>query len=264
MEYFLLALASLLFGLAKAVWLALAGVITWLLRLFWPLWLVAVLVLALGTACTPAQAGWLDWLWGGSQADIEKIERSAELAQEAARVTSEAARSQAQQAVAQAEQAAAQAQQNSRVADLLGELSQERQHLAEHVAALNTLELQDSQVAAALSAAGPLLICVTSLLVGSLALWLTSGSSNSQNADLATAVDVMAEELAVSAQVAQDAGLRLGGPGNSAGLLGLPDASPGPDRRRKSYDPALDPNPNPSRAAGFLDAGTDDEGPMPF
>jgi len=133
MKLFLLALASLLFGLAKACWLGLVSVVAWLLRLLWPLWLVAVLVLALGTACTPVQAGWLDWLWGDTQADIEKIERSAELAQEAARVTSEAARSQAQQAVAQAEQAAAQAHQNSRVADLLGELSQERQHLADQV-----------------------------------------------------------------------------------------------------------------------------------
>ena len=243
MKILLLALVTLLFGFAKAIWLALVSVVAWLLKLLWPLWLVAVLVLALGTACTPAQAGWFDWLWGDDQADIEKIERSAELAQEAARVTSETARSQAQQAVAQANQAAAQAHQNSRVADLLGELSQERQHLAEQVAALNTLELQDSQVAAALTAAGPLLICVTVLLVAGLALWLTSGSSSDPNTDLATAVDVMAEELAVVVKpaAAPGTGLRLGSPKNSPGRLNLAKKTLGPEQDQP-----------------------EDEGPMPF
>jgi ABC-type multidrug transport system fused ATPase/permease subunit len=258
MEYFFLALAGLLFGLAKAVWLALAGVVAWLVRFFWPFWLVAVLVLALGGSCRTCEAGWLDWIWGDSQADIKKIERSAELAQEAARVTSEAARSQAQQAVAQAEQAAAQAHQNSRVADLLGELSQERQHLADQITALNTLGLKDSQVAAVLGASGPVLVCVTALMVAGLALWLTTRQGAGPSTDLATAVDVMAEELAVVVNTAAGTGLRLGGPGprSSSGLLGLAMSPLGPDGGQ------VEPSPGETQLA--VDADPADEAPMPF
>ncbi len=247
MEYFLLALAGLLFGLAKTCWLGLASVVAWLLRYFWPFWLVAVLVLALGSSCQTCEAGWLDWLWGGSQADIKKLERSAEIAQEAAKVTSEAARSQAQQAIAQANQAAAQAHQNSRVADLLGGLSQERQHLADQVAALNTLGLHDSRVAAVLEASGPVLVCVTALLVAGLALWLTARQGPSPSTDLATAVDVMAEELAFVVRTDTGPGVRvqLGGPRNSTGLLELAKTPLGPEHDQPADQPA-------------------DQGPMPF
>jgi hypothetical protein len=240
MEYFLLVLAGLLFALAKACWLGPASVVAWLLRYFWPYWLVAVLVLALGGSCQTCEAGWFTWLWGDTQADIKKIEKSAELAQEAAKVTSEAARSQAQQAVAQANQAAAQAHQNSRVADLLGELSQERQHLADQVAALNTLGLKDSQVAAVLGASGPVLVCVTALLVAGLALWLTARQGAGPSTDLATAVDVMAEELAFVVRTDTSPGglVRLGGPRNSTGLLELTKTPLGPEQDQPADEPA--------------------------
>ncbi len=247
MEYFLLVLAGLLFALAKACWLGLASVVAWLLRFFWPYWLVAVLVLALGSSCQTCEAGWFTWLWGDTQADIKKIEKSAELAQEAAKVTSEAARSQAQQAVAQANQAAAQAHQNSRVADLLGELSQERQHLADTVAALNTLGLKDSQVAAVLGASGPVLVCVTALLVAGLALWLTARQGAGPSTDLATAVDVMAEELAFVVRTDTGPGVRvqLSGPRNSTGLLELTKTPLGPEHDQPEDKP-------------------ENQGPMPF
>lgn len=222
MEYFFAALASLVFGLAKAVWFALVGLFAWLMRLFWPFWLVAVLVVALSSSCRTCEAGWFDWAWGDSKADVKKIERSAEIAQEAARVTSEAAKSQAQQAVAQAQQAAAQAHQNSRVADLLGELSEERQSLAEKLSALNALGLKDSQIAAVLGASGPVLVCVTALMVAGLALWLAARPGPGPGDDLANALDVMAEELAGVMSRSCESGLRLGGPGVSSGPLGLP------------------------------------------
>jgi hypothetical protein len=247
MEYFLLVVAGLMLALAKTFWLALAGVVAWLLRFFWPYWLVAVLVLALGSSCQTCEAGWFTWLWGDTQADIKKIEKSAELAQEAARVTSEAARSQAQQAVAQANQAAAQAHQNSRVADLLGELSQERQHLADQLAALNTLGLKDSQVAAVLGASGPVLVCVAALLVAGLALWLTARQGASPSTDLATAVDVMAEELAFVVRTDTGSGslVQLGGPRNSPGLLEITKTPLGPEQAPADTEP-------------------ENQGPMPF
>lgn len=225
MEYFFAALASVLFGLAKSVWFALVGLFAWLMRLFWPVWLVwlvAALVLALGGSCRTCEAGWFDWAWGDSKADIKKIERSAEIAQEAARVTSEAAKSQAQQAVAQAQQAAAQAHQNARVADLLGELSKERQNLAEKLSALNAIGLQDSQIAAVLGASGPVLVCVTALMVAGLALWLAARPGAGPGDDLANALDVMAEELAGVVSGSSGTGLRLGGPGVSSAFLRLP------------------------------------------
>jgi ABC-type multidrug transport system fused ATPase/permease subunit len=255
MEYLFAALASLISGLAKAVWFALVGLFAWLMKFLWPFWLVAVLVLALGGSCRTCEAGWFDWVWGDSKADIKKIERSAEIAQEAARVTSEAAKSQAQQAVAQANQAAAQAQQNARVADLLGELSQERQSLAEKLSALNALGLKDSQIAAVLAASGPVLVCVTALLVAGLALWLTARHGTGPDGDLANALDVMAEELAGVASTSRESHLRLDGPGvsSSSGLLGLPGPLGRDSQRHRDRDlPRHD-----------LDA-PDDTGPAPF
>jgi hypothetical protein len=255
MESFLLVLAGLLFGLAKTCWLALASVVAWLLRYFWPYWLVTVLVLALGGSCRTCEAGWLDWVWGDSKADIKKIERSAEIAQEAARVTSEAAKSQAQQAVAQANQAAAQAHQNARVADLLGELSQERQSLAEKLSALNALGLKDSQIAAVLGASGPVLVCVTALMVAGLALWLTARNGPGPEGDLANALDVMAEELAGVASKPCERDPRLDGPGLASRPLGIP----GPFVRDL---PRHDPN--EAEETRPDETGPEETGPAPF
>ena len=167
---------------------------SWLLWLLWPVWISFGLISLLSASCKSCEAGWLGWLWGSS--DARQLERSAEIAQEAARVVTQAAASQAQAAVAQAEQ-------NSRVAEVLGQLSGERQSLAEHIQSLTELGLQDSQLAAALTSAGPFLLCLAILVVAGLALWLVSrGSSSSGHQELllSDTVDLLVTELAASAQ----------------------------------------------------------------
>ena len=167
---------------------------SWLLWLLWPVWISFGLISLLSASCKSCEAGWLGWLWGSS--DVHQLERSAEIAQEAARVVTQAAASQAQAAVAQAEQ-------NSRVAEVLGQLSGERQSLAEHIQSLTELGLQDSQLAAALTSAGPFLLCLAILVVAGLALWLVSrGSSSSGHQELllSDTVDLLVTELAASAQ----------------------------------------------------------------
>lgn len=196
-------------------------------------WLyVAVLGLAL-VAPQPAEAGWFSWLWGSS--DTRHIERAAELSQEAARVAAQAAE-------AQSHQAAAQAEQNSRVAEALAQLSQERQGLADDIQALSTLSLQDSKIAAVLNASGPVLVCAVVLLVAALALWLVARQSASDPRELATAMDVLMEEMA-TAHVTEAPGLYGHGVstmavgrhssraliGNIAAHGGGPDASDQPD-----------------------------------
>ena len=168
---------------------------SWLLWLLWPVWISFGLISLLSASCKSCEAGWLGWLWGSS--DARQLERSAEIAQEAARVVTQAAASQAQAAVAQAEQ-------NSRVAEVLGQLSGERQSLAEHIQSLTELGLQDSQLAAALTSAGPFLLCLAILIVAGLALWLVSrgsgSSSGHQELLLSDTVDLLVTELATSAQ----------------------------------------------------------------
>lgn len=175
------------------------------LWLFWPF------VMTLGLLVVSAQsaeAGWLSWLWGSN---TRELERSLDVAQEAARVASQAAESQAQQAVAQA-------QQNARLAETLGQLSSERSNFADYLQALSELGLKDSQWAAALTAFGPVLICVAVLLVAGLALWLANRpGEGQQDSDLAETVNLLVEELAahspeptgLSEQVARTGSLRL-------------------------------------------------------
>jgi len=268
--------AALTWLLSTLLWalIALCQLVIWfayraisgVLWCFWPIVLIGGTLGFLIAAAQSAEAGWFSWLWD-SGADIKKIERSAELAQEAARVTSEAARAHAEQAVAHAEQ-------NARVAELLGTLSQERQSLAEHVTSLSTLGLQDSQIAAVLGASGPVLVCLTVLLVAGLALRLTSRAGTNPQADFVAAVDIMAEELAVVASthspmiprlealagvrgvgVAHEGGARFRLLGFSGGNLGTGN-SPGPD------SPA--PENQPSDELYGPESGEPDEGPMPF
>ena len=111
------------------------------------------------------------------------------MAEEAARVANEASQAQAHQAVAQAEQ-------NSRLAETLGQLSSERSSLADHISALTELGLKDSQWAAAVSASGPVLVCITVLAIAGLALWLVNKSSEGHDAELAQTVDLLVEDLA--------------------------------------------------------------------
>ena len=188
---------SFITGILLVAMKSLLGVLislsSWLLWLLWPVWISFGLISLLSASCKSCEAGWLGWLWGSS--DVHQLERSAEIAQEAARVVTQAAASQAQAAVAQAEQ-------NSRVAEVLGQLSGERQSLAEHIQSLTELGLQDSQLAAALTSAGPFLLCLAILVVAGLALWLVSRGSSSGHQELllSDTVDLLVTELAASAQ----------------------------------------------------------------
>ncbi len=162
------------------------SVLTWLLRLLWPAWIIIAIVGMLALSAQSAHAGWFDWFWSS---DTTQLERSTEIAQEAARVTSATT-------IAQAEQASAQAAQNARVAELLSHLSDERQNLAGHITTLTEMHAQDSQWAAALSATTPIVISVAVLLVAGLALWSVTRTSPQDQAEISDAIDFLAMEVA--------------------------------------------------------------------
>ncbi len=184
----------MLWFLSACLWIAmmlvqfLAGLLFRALAMaFWLFWPAVVLAMFVASAQS-AEAGWFSWLWGS---DTRQLERSLDVAQEAARVASEASQAQAQQAAAQADQ-------NARLAETLGQLSSERANLADHLHALSELSLRDSQWAAAISASGPVLICVTVLLVAGMALWLANKPRAGQHAELAETVDLLVDEMAVN------------------------------------------------------------------
>ncbi len=183
----MLGILSSLFWLLLALLQFFAGLFYRAVMLvFWLLW-PAAMVLLVAIALSPsAEAGWISWLW---KSDTRELERSLEVARDAAQTASEASQ-------AQAKQAAAQAQQNSRVAETLGELSSERANLADHIRDLTDMGLRDSQTAAVLNASGPVLVCVTALLVAGLALWLANRPVEAERADLGAVVDLLVDEVA--------------------------------------------------------------------
>lgn len=179
-------------GVAWAILKALMWIGYRLLWFLWPVWLVLAVLSFFGLTASPAEAGWFSWIWGDGNS--KRLERSAELAQEAARVAAQAAE-------AQAEQAAAQADQNSRVAEVLNQLSVERQHFVENLKQLAEYTLHDSQLAAVLNASGPVLISLVVLTVAGLALWMVTRTGRTDHAELIDAMDVLVEDLAKVSQV---------------------------------------------------------------
>ena len=179
-------LAALLWAVIRFVFATVLWIGSGILWLFWPVVLIGGALGFLLASAHPAEAGWFSWLWGS---DTRHLERSLDVAQEAARVASQAAEAQAQQAAAQADQ-------NTRVAEAVAQLSAERQDYAGHLRALSESALWDSQLAAVLSASGPVLVCVFCLMVAGLALWLVTRTEAQSNADLPGVVDVLLEELA--------------------------------------------------------------------
>jgi hypothetical protein len=212
----LLALAQFVAGLLMRAFLS---IILWL---FWPVIFFYGLLGFLIATAQSAEAGWFSWLWGS---DTRHLERSLAVAQEAARVASQAAEAQAQQAEAHA-------QQNARLAETLGQLSSERTNLADHISALTVLGLKDSQWAAALSATGPVLVCITVLLVAGLALWLVNRAGEGRQEELAATVDLLVEEI--SAHVTEPVGVPVGPYGARGGSIRL-----GEHRRKHSPHVAL-------------------------
>lgn len=192
-------------GVAWAILKALMWIGYRLLWFLWPVWFVLAVVSFLGLTARPAEAGWFSWIWGDGSS--KRLERSAELAQEAARVAAQAAE-------AQAEQAAAQADQNSRVAEVLNQLSVERQHFVENLKQLAEYTLHDSQLAAVLNASGPILISLVVLTVAGLALWMVTRAGRADHAELIDAMDLLVEDMAKASQVRRDpvAGRLLSGP----------------------------------------------------
>ena len=179
-------LAALLWAVIRFVFATVLWIGSGILWLFWPVVLIGGALGFLLASAQSAEAGWFSWLWGS---DTRHLERSLDVAQEAARVASQAAEAQAQQAAAQADQ-------NTRVAEAVAQLSAERQDYAGHLRALSESALWDSQLAAVLSASGPVLVCVFCLAVAGLALWLVTRTEAQSNADLPGVVDVLLEELA--------------------------------------------------------------------
>jgi hypothetical protein len=245
----LLALANFVIGILMRT---LMGVL-WLL---WPLLLMGFLI----ATAQSAEAGWFSWLW---DSDTRELERSLEVAKEAARVANEASQAQAQQAAAQAEQ-------NARLAETLSQLSSERSNLADHLHALTELGLLDSRWAAAISASGPMLVCITVLAVAGMALWLVTKSGESHDAALAHTVDLLVEELAAYGPKNEprlQGAARLVG-ASSRHLTRLPVlAGRGPEQSgledeapegMEPEDPAPDAGPDTDPFS------EEDSGPMPF
>ena len=199
-------LGTLIWALVALAQFFVALLIRAILGVLWFFWPIVVVGCLIATA-ESAQAGWMSWLWGSS--DNRKLERSLDIAEKAAKVASQAAE-------AQAEQAAEQARQNTSLAETLSQLSSERSNLADHLHELTTLGIQDSQWAAALHALGPILVCVTVLVVAALALWLTNRPGDEPHADLAETLDLLMDEVSEhvadqhSLHAPRQASLRLG------------------------------------------------------
>ena len=123
--------------------------------------LVFFVVLTGGTA----HAGWFSWIWGNDKAN-QHLESANRALETAAQVVNESSRQQADQ--------------NIRVLEAIGTLSNERTELAAHLDHLAVMAARDSEWAAALTMAGPVLLAVSALIVAGLALWLAYSDEGTQ------------------------------------------------------------------------------------
>lgn len=159
--------ATLLFYILPA-W----RVAKWVAWVRWPAWVMAAAVGAITALLTaPAQAG---WFWGPDpkvEAANRALERAAEIATDAART---------------------QSGQQSQLLAAIEALSSERAQIAGQLGRLGELAARDSAWAAALQAAGPVLVAVVVLVLGCAAIWMVTRASN-HDSDLAT---VLVSEIA--------------------------------------------------------------------
>lgn len=159
----------LLKALLWTTWVTLQG-LSWL---FWPVRLLVMSVLVvIALAGVPAQAGWFSW------GPDPKIEAANQALQRAAQIATEAAQTQASQ--------------QGQLLAAVEALSNERTQLAGHLQTLGEMAARDSAWAAALHGFGPVLIAVTVLALGCLAIWMLTRAAD-RDADLAT---VLVEEIA--------------------------------------------------------------------
>ena len=162
-------------------------IMTTTLSIFSPAWPLAALGLASMVLASPAKAG---WFWGPDP----KVEAANRALQQAAQIATEAARTQASQ--------------QGQLLAAVEALSNERTQLAGHLTHLGEMAARDSAWAAALQAAGPVLVTVAVLALGCMAIWLVTRSSD-QDARLAS---VLVDEIAgtgpgVFGQAAHDTAL---------------------------------------------------------
>ena len=166
----------------------LLGPTVWLLKFFFlsgwslvkvflwltsPAWLLAAIVGAvLGLFGGSADAGWFSW---GPDPKTEAANRAL---QRAAQIATEAAQTQASQ--------------QGQLLAAVEALSNERTQLAGHLQTLGEMAARDSAWAAALQAAGPVLIAMAVLALGCAAIWMLTRAAD-RDAELAT---VLVEEIA--------------------------------------------------------------------
>lgn len=164
--------AAWLFRLSFLAGWSLVKAILWALS---PVWLVAAIIgIISGCLTTPAKAG---WLWGPDPAVQAKVEAANKVLQQAAQIATEAARTQASQ--------------QTQILAAVEALSNERTQLAGHLQHLGEMAARDSAWAAALQAAGPVLIAAAVLALGCAAIWLVTRGGD-QDSHLAT---VLVDEI---------------------------------------------------------------------
>jgi hypothetical protein len=158
--------ASLLYFILPAWRLA-----KWAAWVRWPAWVMAAAVGAITALLTgPAQAG---WFWGPDP----KVEAANRALERAAQIATEAARSQSSQ--------------QSQLLAAIEALSSERAQVAGQFGRLGEMAARDSAWAAALQAAGPVLVAVVVLALGCAAMWMVTRASD-QDSELAT---VLVDEI---------------------------------------------------------------------
>lgn len=208
-------LVGLLWALLKLLGFVVVRLVMFLAWLFWPVWIVAMALgwFFMATKSAHAESSWLGWLWGSSdQAKIQSLEAANRALHSAAQVANEAAKHQADQ--------------NVHVLEAIQALSSERTELANHLGQLSAMALRDSQWAAALNVAGPVLIVIGVLMVIGLALWLTHKSevSDSDVLDM-----LLISELSHGPNEGAPEGNLTGSPGSTGVAHRLPHHGPEPD-----------------------------------
>lgn len=184
-----------------------------LLWLLWPVWLIGGALAFLSATAQSAEAGWFSWLWGGGdQTKIHSLEAANRALQSAAEVVNEAAKHQADQ--------------NVQVLEAIQALSSERTELASHLGQLSAMALRDSQWAAALNVAGPVLVVVGVLVVIALALWLTH---KSEAGDIDVVDALLISQLSHGPNESAAEQLVLGPAGGSGATRRLPHRGPEQD-----------------------------------
>lgn len=174
---------------------SLAKAVLWALSPVW-LWAAIIGVIS-GCFTTPAKASWLSSFWEPDPKLTPAVQAAREASARAAHLAAELSASrQANQALAQAasvanEAAKAQAHQHASIADAITALSSERTQLAARLGDFTQVLRQDSAWAAALQAAGPVLVAVAVLALGCAAIWMVSRASD-RDSELAT---VLVDEI---------------------------------------------------------------------